>query len=154
MPRGASAGLAQASPPRVLGSSSAGLLLATRRAVTPNQLVFELFEHVLSGARPAEGAGTIAFDLLSEPPEAWSFDPSRPRRFAPGDLPEAPLRVRAKPELLVRLFFDPEFPIDDAAAIELCGDPEALGPLIDALADGHRSVALRAGLEADHRRRS
>ena len=121
--------------------------------MTPSQLVFELFEHALSGVRPA-GGGTIAFDLLSEPPEAWSFDPSRPRRFLPGDSPEAPLRVRARPELLVRLFFDPEFPIDEAAAIELLGDPEALVPLISALAAGQTGVALRAGPGADAKRRS
>ncbi len=124
----------------------AGLLLALCRGVTPNQLVFELFEHVLSGTLRPAGAATIAFDLLSEPPEAWSFDPSRPlRRFVPQDLPDAPLRIRAKPEFLVRLFFDPEFPIDEAETIQLLGDPEALAPLIAALADVQSGVALRAG---------
>lgn len=136
----------------------AGLLLALCPGVTPNQLVFELFEHVLSGTLQPAGAAPIAFELLSEPPEAWSFDPSRPlRRFEPLDLPDAPLRIRAKPELLVRLFFDPEFPIDEAETIQLLGDPEALAPQVAALADVQTGVALRAGRtepKSDARRRS
>ncbi|MFO0729110.1 MAG: hypothetical protein U1E65_35345 [Myxococcota bacterium] len=123
--------------------------------MTPTQLAFELFEHVLNGtrARYQEGIAPIAFDLLGQTRESWSFDPHRrPRLFEPTDAPGAALRIRARPELLVRLFFDPELPLEEADAIQLEGDPQVLAPLIEALADAQSGIALRASLQAEGRR--
>jgi hypothetical protein len=86
---------------------------------------FELLSHLGSqpGMRVAKDARPIVFEMLPSREVRWRFNPANPSQlFSPGDIADAPLRIRCEPTLLLRLVAERNFTLKPQDAFEHEGD--------------------------------
>jgi hypothetical protein len=102
------------------------------------ETVFAFLERTVGATRIRQDARArpIAFELLDENPEVWTFDPkSEGPLFTRVLHPDPALTITCRPELLDRLFRQGA-PITDDDPLLAEGDLGALDCLIDTLAAG------------------
>ena len=111
------------------------------------ELVFDTLECMLdaSAVRADPHARPIAFELLDDDGEVWSFDPRRPNAlFAREPHLDPALTITCRPETLLRLVGVEALALDPDEPVVMGGDPDALDHLITHISKDQSPLATRA----------